>query len=86
MSWQGLRDEAWERVEDLHRSGRPGLDRAGLGSRAAGPGRSCGPGRQGQRSMMGWFYSPSNSSGQAHGMRPFVGQLNADQEKELLAL
>lgn len=81
MSWQGLRDQAWERMEDLHRSGRPGLGTAGLG-----PGRSCGPERQGQRSMMGWFYSPLNSSGQAYGMQLFVRQLNAGQEKELLAL
>lgn len=34
---------------------------------------------------MGWFYIPRNSSGQAHGIRLFVGQLNADQEKKLLA-
>lgn len=32
---------------------------------------------------MGWFYSPWSSPGQAHGMRPFVGQLKVDQEKEL---
>lgn len=78
MSWQGLRGQAWERVEDLYHRGRP-----------------CWAGRAwqelwawetGQRSTMGWFYSPLNSSGKAHGMRPFLGQLKADQEKELVAL